>query len=162
MSVTLTVGTNSYISVEDASSYFGERLFADTWTNAVADDKAKALIMASKKIDRQTLRGKKADADQVMEFPRAMYSYEPTQYDYGPGWYIQSAVPQEVLDATCEEALALLAYGSSKRIMLQNQGVRSFSIGGMSEALSGSPKKLLSTEAIELLLPYIGGGVVIS
>jgi len=174
MTVALTVGQNSYIDITGATSYFDNRLFADAWTNAVADDKAKALIMATKKIDRQPLRGKKIDVNQVMEFPRMIYSYEPRhygmyninistkQYNYGPGWYIQESVPQEVLDATCEEALALLQYGNSKRVMLQKQGVKSFNMGGMSETLSGDTIRFLSQEAKELLADFIGGGVVIS
>lgn len=173
MAVVLTVGQNSYIDVTDAQTYFNKRLFIDSWINASADDNTKALIMASKKIDRQPLKGKKVDVNQAMEFPRMLYSYEPMhygeyninistkQYNYGPGWYIQDSVPQEVLDAVCEEALALLQIGNSKRIDLQKQGVRAFNMGGMSETLSGSTIRLLSQEAKELLLPYIGGGVVI-
>lgn len=169
----LVVGGNSYVDVTNATAYLSERLFSDAWDNATTDDQVKALIMASKKIDRQPLRGKKVAINQVMEFPRMLYSYEPRhygeyninvstkQYNYGPGWYIQNSVPQEVLDAACEEALALLQFGNSKRIDLQKQGVRAFSIGGMSETLSGNTIKFLSQEARELLQPYLGGGVVI-
>lgn len=174
MSATITVGQNSYITVADAQTYFDSRLFSDTWTNSTADDKAKALIMASKKIDRQPLRGKRIDINQAMEFPRMIYSYEPRhygiynmnvntkQYNYGPGWYIQESVPQQVLDAVCEEALALLQYGGSKRIALQKQGVTAFNMGGMSETLKGDAIRFLSQEAKELIEEFIGGGVVIS
>jgi hypothetical protein len=174
MPVTLTVGQNSYINVTDAQDYFDNKLFVDTWTNATDDDKSRSLIMASKKIDRQPLRGKKIDINQVMEFPRMMYSYEPRhygiynmnvntkQYNYGPGWYIQESVPKQVLDAVCEEALALLQYGNSKRIALQKQGVTAFNLGGMSESLKGDTIRLLSQEAKELMIEYLAGSVVIS
>ncbi|MDF2884738.1 MAG: hypothetical protein K0R54_5308 [Clostridiaceae bacterium] len=174
MPVIITVGQNSYVNITDAQTYFDSRLFADTWTNAIEDDKVKALIMASKKIDRQPLRGKKIDINQIMEFPRMLYSYEPRhygiynmnvntkQYNYGPGWYIQESVPQEVLDATCEEALALLQYGNSKRIALQKQGVTAFNLSGMSESLKGDTIRFLSQEAKELLTEFLAGSVIIA
>ena len=65
MPITLTVGTNTYISAADAEIYFDTRLFADTWTAASADDKAKALIMATKALDRLTLKGRKKDTTRV-------------------------------------------------------------------------------------------------
>lgn len=175
MPVDIVVGENSYISLTDASTYFGGRLFADPWTNASEDDKAKALIMATKKIDRQALTGRKAATNQKLQFPRSIYSYNRDNWfnsyyvteeghkyiSNTQGWITETEVSQNVLDAVCEEALALLQNGNSKRIELQRQGVKSFNLGGMSETLSGNIIRLLSQEAKEFLQPYIAGSVAI-
>lgn len=173
MPVNIVVGTNSYISVEDATNYFADRLYSDAWTNSAADDKAKALIMATKRIDRQKIRGIKAASDQTLEFPRAMYAYgdafpQPVvgaHYGYGPGWIAESGVSQNVLDAVCEEAIALLAGGATanQRAELQAQGVKSFSIGKLSETFrtGAGGERLLSLEAKQLLQRYLSGGAVI-
>ena len=175
MPANLIVGTNSYIDVSAAQAYFDNRLYSDAWGNATDDDKAKALIMATKKIDRQPLTGRKAVFDQLLEFPRTIYSYnknylfnsyyiteEGNKYiSNSQGWITEEEVSENIKNAVCEEALALLQYGSSKRIELQRQGVKSFNIGGMSETLSGNTIRLLSEEAKEFLQPYIAGSVEI-
>lgn len=44
--------TLPYISVEDAETYFGTRLHADAWDDAVSDDQTKAIYTASRMIQR--------------------------------------------------------------------------------------------------------------
>ena len=173
MPVTITIGTNSYISVADATTYFSERLYSTAFTGAAADDQAKALIMATKKIDRMQIRGVKAVADQTLEFPRALYAhgegYEAPivgmRHLHGAGWVVETEVSQDVLDAVCEEAMALLAGGSTanQRAELQAQGVKAFSIGKLSETFKTgiSGERLLSLEAKQLLQRYLSGGAVI-
>lgn len=164
MPANLIVGTNSYIDVSTAQTYFDNRLFCDIWDNASDDDKAKALIMASKKIDRLPIKGVKANYQQTMEFPRALETdYRYWQYMsltidahfYGY-WYVEPAVTDNVKNAVCEEALALLK-GVPKRVELQRQGVKSFNINGVSENYgSGKSMSLLSQEAKEFMQMYLG------
>lgn len=177
----LTVGTNSYINTTDADTYFSNRLYADAWNAAVQTDKEKALIMATKIIDRQVLKGRRKDTNatnQPLAFPRC---YPHKVHDWirktflddltedfdvfyveGAYLYCEASVPQVVKDATCEEALALLDRGNSKRLKLQRQGVSSFVMGDLRETYkANSGKGLLSEEAKELLRPYLGGAVSI-
>lgn len=150
----LIIGENSYIGVEDAETYFLNRLYSDIWDNSISTDKEKALIMATKKIDSLRLKGIKADTSKKLQFPRALYSYQFNK------WIIESDVEQCIKDAVCEEALVLLK-GIPKRVELQNQGVKSMSIGNVSEtyAVSNS-NNLISIEARELMKFYIAGSVV--
>lgn len=163
MAVDLEVGTNSYISVADADAYFNERLYSSSWDNATADDKARALIMATKAIDRQPLKGIKDMETQTLAFPR----YDPSKYldevEYSnEDLVIEAEVPQIVLDAVCEEALALLDRGDDQRAKLQQAGVKSFSLGSLSESYaSGSGRGLTSQQAKELMRPWLGGAVYI-
>lgn len=54
MAVTLTVGTNSWVSVTEADTYFNEKYGASAWAAIVADDKKRLLITACNWIRQQT------------------------------------------------------------------------------------------------------------
>jgi len=170
MAVNLVVGTNSYISVVDATAYFADRLWYTAWFEAPAEQQSQALIMATKVLDRQLYKGKLKDSSQVLKFPRCYKRYPlEGEWDfvgnlaesiYDRDWYCEVSVHKNVKEACCEEALALLVRGNSSRLKLQREGVQSFSIDGLSETYqAGSGKGLLSHEARELLKPYLAKAV---
>jgi hypothetical protein len=133
-----------YCTIEEASTYFAGRLYAERWGETSDADKEKALRQATKEIDRQLLKGRKATDTQELAFPR----------------YPDTEVPEAVKEACCEEALALLEIGNSQRRKLQQEGVQSFSLGNMSETYApGAGRGLISQEAKELLRPWLLGGV---
>lgn len=155
----IEVGTNSYISVADATEYLESRLYTDAWDNATDIDRATALIMATRAIDRLTLVGRPVDTEQPLAFPRVIRSV------YG-GDETQTDVPDAVVQATIEEALALLDRGNSERRKLQADGVTSFQIGTLQEVYatgatgrSLKPGALLSFDARALMRPFIAGSV---
>lgn len=105
-----TVGgasANSYISVADADTYFDERLNVSNWTGASADNKARALIMATTRIDQEKFEGEKSTTGQALKFPRI------DAYDDDAEEFPSDAIPQIVKDATCEMALRLLNDGTT-------------------------------------------------
>ena len=137
----------AYVTTEEAEAYFANRLHADVWTEAGDAEKTAALTMATRAIDRLQLKGRKADPDQALAFPR----------------YPDTEVPEAVKEACCEEALALLERGNSQRRKLQQEGVQSFTLGNMSETYApGGGRGLLSQEAKELLRPWLIGAVMIT
>lgn len=169
--MSLQVGVNSYLDVAAANAYFSDRLGAEAWGALTDAQKAQALVTATRRLDRLPYLGAKASPTQPLAFPRCyppaslpLISH-PNSFDdllYGAGWYCEPDVPQAVKDATCEEALALVSAGKSQRLELQAQGVKSFSLGRLSEAFGPAPKGLnglLSLEARELLRPYVAGSV---
>lgn len=178
MAVTVTVNTNSYVSVVDCTAYLADRLYTAAYTAASADEKSQAVIMATRKIDRLLLGGRKYVDTQALAFPRcytvdprAPYTYNQTiPLTWSDGWYCETEAPQAVIDATCEEALAILTNGDpADRLKMQRQGVTSFTLGNLSETYGNvagtaavATKGLLSPEAAELLRPYRGGSVFIS
>lgn len=100
----LVVGTNSYINVADADTYFDDAIHASAWEDSTSDTKAKALVTATRSLDRQNWNGAKyQDAPtQVLDWPRSgLVDSEGDAVD-------ETTVPQEILDATCELALALI------------------------------------------------------
>ena len=97
--MTLTVGTDTYISVTDADTYFGNRHYATTWTGS---DKEKALRMAARAIDRENFLGTIATITQVQAWPRAgVVDSEGRAID-------PAAIPQAIKDGQCELALSYL------------------------------------------------------
>ncbi|ADQ04402.1 hypothetical protein Calow_0834 [Caldicellulosiruptor owensensis OL] len=167
----IQVGTNSYVDIEFADSYFSERLYADEWDNADTATKEKALITACKRIERLQFKGLKVDETQILSFPRMFPSVSAPinrersfNLDFGIGFVVQEEVPNEVKWAQCEEALALLKYGNNTRTRLQEQGVIRVDFGSVSEEYERAGKgvnKLFSNEAYELLKPYLAGVVAI-
>lgn len=143
---------SAYVTVQEADTYFSNRLFSDSWTNASPEDKQKALIMATKAIDRKPLRGRKTDPQQELAFPRNG----------------ATEIPQEVKDACCEEALAILSsVGNQHSLYGPKPGLKSIQIGKVREEyfspIEGGTNsfntQLRSPEAWELLKFWIGGGV---
>jgi hypothetical protein len=136
-----------YCTIEEASTYFAGRLYAERWGETSDADKEKALKQATKEIDRQPLTGRKTADDQALAFPR----------------YPDEEVPEAVKEACCEVALALLERGNSQRRKLQQEGVQSFTLGNMSETYTpGAGRGLLSQESKDLLRPWLLGSVNIS
>ena len=91
MAVTITT-INSYVTLANAEIYFENRLYSDVWEDASENDKKRALITSTQAIERLNFAGSKADTDQTLQFPRND----------------DSAIPQTIKDAVCENALALL------------------------------------------------------
>lgn len=158
----LVVETNSYINIEDANSYFEERLYSDTWTNANDNLKTQALLMAARNIDKLRFKGKKVNTTQKLAFPRYLYKpIGPDEYEIDHTGYARYEITERIKQAQCEEALALLK-GIPKRMELQHQGVKTFKVGNLSEEYTGKKVKLLSADALELLKPYLIGSVRIT
>jgi hypothetical protein len=172
----LTVGTDTYISLTDANTYISS-YYASTqqerisWTALSDSNKEAYLRQACQKIEEQILIGRKAVDSQTLQFPRAWkvpHFYRNSYYGSGIGryncdWYVQTEVPVEVKNAQVEETLSLIV-GVSERIALQQEGVKSFSIGNLTETYDGtmrSTQTLQSKKARLLLKQYIATSVEI-
>jgi len=160
MAITITVNENSYIDLTGADSYFETRLNADAWDNASEEEKKKALITATNRIDYYNFIGVKYDADQPLEFPRRYFHQIEPFYRYDQELQ-DGETPQEVKDATCEEAIELLDLNTALE-KKQKQGITSESIGDTSRSYSEDAvkrklqgRKLTSPEAKSLLQQYI-------
>jgi hypothetical protein len=66
------VDANSYADVADGNAYHDGHLYATAWTGASDDQKAVALVMASRLIDAEfQFNGTRTNAVQGMQWPRA-------------------------------------------------------------------------------------------
>lgn len=181
MAVDATVSgeaSNSYVTVTEATAYFGERLRADAWSSASDADKEKALLTACRRIEACRLRVHRrpygypgeppntlsrpwdwlspANPDQALAFPRMRDKDNDGNY----------AIPKAIKDAQCEEALALLARGAEqeRRRALQAAGVKAFTVDGLSETYESGVigQALISAEARLLLAPFVDKGGIIA
>ncbi len=176
----IVVGTNSYISLDNTDTYFDDRLHMTAWTGASADDKARALIQATKAIDRQFLKGRKKLADQALAFPRCyvvdkraiggLNYIGNVELVWDGSLWCETEVPQAVKDACCEEALFRLAYTEYElhRERQHALGIVGGSVGRANEysvqAIVQAKRKGfgLCPDAYELLKPFLAGVVGIT
>lgn len=121
--MTLTVGTNSYISVSDATSYFNDSLSSDSWSGLDPVVQAQSLITAARMIDRQTWQGIPTSGAAPMQWPR-------TGVVDRYGNLVNSAsVPQQIKDAQCELALAIQADPSVQTVKNQDFNTKTLKAG---------------------------------
>jgi hypothetical protein len=171
--MTGTAITDSYITTNEiGEAYFASDPRASAIAFLVLTDAQQGWLFkkATKAIDSINWQGLKLLSTQAREFPRKFF-FSPDEifpwgwvnvlvdpYGYG---YVSADVPQYVLDACCEEALALYELYSIpdmlERSRLKNAGVASVNYGGTSETYtSGSNETgLLSAEADKLLVDYL-------
>jgi hypothetical protein len=168
----LVVGTDTYITLAEADDYITNNYPSTsteftTWDALSDSDKELYLKKSTRKIDRQIIRGVKAVSTQVLEFPRAIKTeylrddFPLLNIYFDSDWVVETEVNQLVKDAEVEEALGLVVNGTefNNRANLQRQGVKSFTLGKLSESYDGSyansQTKLSSVEASELLRYYV-------
>jgi len=102
MAITITVGTNSYVSADDADTYMTNRGSPAAWTAASNDAKAAALIKATQYLDAvYSWRGCILSTAQALGWPRSNVWDDEGRNVTG--------IPQRVKDATCELALEALS-----------------------------------------------------
>jgi len=95
---------NSYAEATDGDAYHEGHLYASTWTAASADNKDKALVMATRLIDTQyQFNGLKTNPDQALQWPRRQCRVPDEEDELAA-----DAVPKAVVDATCEMARELI------------------------------------------------------
>lgn len=89
----LVVGTNSYVTRDEASEYMSGRVFSELWSDLDGDAQDKYLSTARIYLDYGFVwDGEKIDEEQPTEWPRVGYE----------------AVPAAIKNAQCEIALSLL------------------------------------------------------
>lgn len=131
MAIDATVGgatSNAYCLASDGDAYFAGRLFASAWTNATQQQKEAALIYATTLLDREKWVGTKGSTTvssytQALAWPRrwapSLEFDQQEDYiaeyfvDLTVAYYSSLVIPQPIIRATCELALALLQAGTT-------------------------------------------------
>jgi len=160
--------TDEYISVSDATTYFGstKHLYADAWSDATTDEKTAALNMAQQKIESIRWKGRKYSEDQDLQWPRYVKVKNVWKIAVYDETTEAAIVPPFITDAVCEEALEILRTGNSQRRRMQKAGLSEFWLSSEVKEKynsNGSIKDtgLISWEAYNLVKNWIGGPVVI-
>lgn len=144
----MTIG---YVTVLEADNYIESR-YASTnpdrlrWDALTDEDKAVYLTQSVDAIDLLPFLYRKTDVTQVHAFPRKG----------------STVVPAAVKHAQVENALKLSKdLDTSDYEDMELRGVKSYSIGDLSETLSTgikTPAGIATTKVLQLLRPYLSGG----
>lgn len=116
--MTITLYQNSLVTLEDAQCYFDERFDSADWFNLEESEKETLLIGASRIISRFDFVGSPENPSQPLAFPR--------DYD----------LPQDIKDAVCEEAYALINKSSDVHKKNIDNNISSISLGAGSVSYS--------------------------
>lgn len=127
-----------YGTIDEANTYFSNRLHEEAWTDASTDDRRKALIAATVIIDALNFRGQKATVYDIM-FDDDGYLLDVTDEELRDADWSQDLefprdsdvdVPEEIEIACWEIAHALLD-GVDPDLELENLGVVSQGIASV-------------------------------
>ena len=156
------IAANSYADIADGNDYHDGHLYASAWTGASDDQKAVALVMASRLIDAEfQFNGTRTNAVQGLQWPRAkcpepdsvhvpLSVLLPIPYDY-----VQyDTVPKAVVEATCEMARAMLIEDRTADPL--GEGLKSTALGGNSTTFDKTDRRPVLTQLAQVMLAKYG------
>jgi hypothetical protein len=115
---------NSYISLDDANTYFANRLYTDPWDNASSDESEKeyALIWACSLLENRVhWKGLKTTLSQTLQWPRkGLVNLYGQSVD-------KTIIPASIKAVQCELALYLL----QNNPMTVNNGIERLDLDGL-------------------------------
>ncbi|MGC3956626.1 MAG: hypothetical protein QM813_01220 [Verrucomicrobiota bacterium] len=172
---------NTYALAADADSYHEGHLYAVAWTAATADQKAAALVMATRVIDAEyQFNGYRAGFAQALQWPRAECR-EPDGGTAGFGarnvtqaalhgilpdgpdaivvqtaeWFVPpNLVPKAVVEATCELARELLIVNRTEAPA--GEGLSFHNVGGTQTGYNKSDKRPIIPALVQAMLAKYG------
>ena len=146
-----------YADVDEADEYLAADFSATAWrAEADPDQKARALVSATRTLDRFNWPGDKYDADQALDWPRTGTGLDGVEDD---------VVPQEIVDASIVLAKLIHAgtfttASSSSASNIKRQQAGSVSIEYFNPLLITDPTKLPS-EVWDLISWLLAGANVL-
>jgi hypothetical protein len=133
----LVKGTNSYVTVAEADSYFLDRLDVAAWTAADEPTKSQALVTATSMLDDLSWVGTAVSESQSLAFPRSGEYFDPRL-----GTVVSiTGVPLRVQKATYELAYHLL---NNDGLQDDTGGVKNISVGPIRLDFIKPPSKIPS------------------
>lgn len=145
----LSVGVNSYVTVEQADDVLLNRLDVAAWVDATPEIKEKALITATSYLENKRWIGQVVDVNQALAWPRIGAAY----FDTRAGAYLalDGLIPKRVIDAVIELAYHLL---NNDGLLDSGSSAKSVTIGPISISnIQNSPKE--SVAVTNLLQPLL-------
>lgn len=144
VSPTIVTSFPFYGTIAEANNYFDNRLDSGYWDEATDNDKRKALVMATRQIDRLNFLGDMAESSQRLQFPRGT----------------DTTVPKDIEYATYEEAIILLSGANleseTNRLFVQSQSFSSVrTTYDRTYTQEHVRNGILSATAWKLISPYL-------
>ena len=156
---------NAYANVADGDAYHAGHLYASAWTAATADNKAVALVMASRLIDAEyQFNCTRTNAVQGLHWPRAKCPEPdnvhvpisvllPIPYDY-----VQyDTVPKAVIQATCEMARELLI--TDRTTAPPGEGLKYYNDSGKQTGYDKTDRRQVLSQVAQVMLAKYGSQI---
>ena len=157
--------SNAYANVADGDAYHDGHLYATAWTGASPDQKAVALVMATRLIDAEyQFNGTRTTAGQSLQWPRAMCPEPdnvhvpisvllPIPYDY-----VQyDTVPKAVVQATCEMARELLI--ADRTVAPAGEGLKYYNDAGKQTGYDKTDRRPVLSQVAQVMLAKYGSQI---
>lgn len=109
----LTVGTNSYVTVDEIDSYVSDERnpnfypSSTAWDDLTTGQKTVACLMAAQHIDQCNFAGSKYESDQALEWPREATDMSGFYDLYSELDYVDTDTVWQIKVAQAEEAIAI-------------------------------------------------------
>lgn len=150
----VTIGSTSYLVYADvamADEYLNADTNAATWRSSTDDVKGRALVTATRTLDRQTWLGDKNEDTQELEWPRKNTGVTGVEDD---------VIPQDIIDACIEMANYIVNGGDPVNAQNVAQKEKCLKAGSVEvEYFRGAEGAALRFPLAvwELVAKYIGG-----
>ena len=153
---------NAYANVADGDAYHAGHLYASAWTGATADQKAVALVMASRLIDAEyQFGGTRSVATQSLQWPRYRCPAPDRDATLGVGllltsnnWVPENLVPKAVVQATCELGRELLI--ADRTAAPAGEGLKYYNDAGKQTGYDKSDTRPIIPAVVQALLAKCG------
>ena len=143
---------NSYATIAQADTYLDDSVRAGSWEFLDDDSKARALLTATRMLDRRDWDGEPADEDQTRAFPRTGTDYSSTQF---PNPIIEACI-ELAYELTQDSAVETTEQGkNTKRLKAGEAEIEYFRPGGVRGMAS---IKRFPDVVEEIIQPLLGGG----
>ena len=141
---------NAYANVADGDAYHAGHLYASAWTGATADQKAVALVMASRLIDAEyQFGGTRSVATQSLQWPREDCP-DPDAGDM----VAETMVPKAVVEAACELARELIIV--DRTAAPAGEGLKYYNNAGVQTGYDKTDKRPIIPAVVQALLAKFG------
>jgi hypothetical protein len=156
---------NSYASVADGDAYHDGHLYATAWTGASADQKAVALVMASRLIDAEfQFNGTRTTAGQSLQWPRAMCPGPDNVHvpisvllPIADDYVEYDKVPKAVVQATCEMARELLI--ADRTSAPAGEGLKYQNVSGTQTGYDKTDRRPVLSQVAQVMLAKYGSQI---
>jgi hypothetical protein len=141
---------NAYANVADGDAYHAGHLYASAWTAATADQKAVALVMASRLLDAEyQFGGTRAVASQALQWPREDCP-DPDAGDM----VAETMVPKAVVEAACELARELII--ADRTAAPAGEGLKYYNNAGVQTGYDKTDTRPIIPVVVQALLAKFG------
>ena len=141
---------NAYANVADGDAYHAGHLYASAWTAASADQKAVALVMASRLLDAEyQFGGTRANSAQALQWPREDCP-DPDAGDM----VAETMVPKPVVAAACELARELIV--TDRTAAPAGEGLKYYNNAGVQTGYDKTDTRPTIPAVVQALLAKFG------